>query len=69
MYNFNSVFQIYYYVDENIFTDEDGFIIYNIWNYITANDLFLFRAHKEYMLVPHAHIKGVGCELMYPEED
>lgn len=34
---------VYYYEDENIFTDEIGKVIYNIFNIITPNDVFLFK--------------------------
>jgi hypothetical protein len=38
----NVTYILYYEVD-NIFTDMDGNIIYNIFDMITPNDLLLFR--------------------------
>jgi len=44
-----------YYEDENIFTDGEGHIIYNMFELITPNDLFLFR-----------HDRGNNCfRLVY----
>lgn len=37
------VFYLYYYEDENLFTDDDGHVVYDIFDLITPQDLFLFR--------------------------
>lgn len=34
---------IYYYEDENVFTDEDGHVIYDTFDIITPNDIYLFK--------------------------
>ena len=51
----------------NRFEDEDGFIVWSIFEIVTPNDIYLFRHNQEYMLVPHRQFKDVGVELFYPE--
>jgi len=60
---------LFYDKELNSFYDEDGFPIWNIFDFITPNDLFLFHHHKEYMLVPCTGIPEAYCELFYPEDD
>ena len=38
---------LYYYPDENYFTDEDGYVVYDIFSYITPNELMWFLHGKE----------------------
>jgi len=59
---------IFYDIDENLFIDEDGFIIWSIFELITPNDLYLFRLHQESTVVAHRSWPGVVCELYYPED-
>jgi hypothetical protein len=60
---------LFYDKDRNVFLDEDGFIVWCIFELISPNDMFLFKKYKTYMLVPCLSIKGVSCELFYPEDD
>lgn len=57
---------LFYNKEKNLFEDEGGFIVWDIFNWITPNDLYLFKHYKEDMLVQHQFIKGLYCELYYP---
>ena len=60
---------LFYDADRNVFIDEDGFIIWSIFEIITPNDLFLFKRNQEYMLVRHRSIPELLVELYYPDDD
>ena len=60
---------LFYDADRNVFIDEDGFIIWSIFEVITPNDLFLFKRNQEYMLVRHRSIPELLVELYYPDDD
>lgn len=60
---------LFYVPEWNVFMDEAGFIVWSIFEYITPNDLLLFKRNKEYMLVPHASVSGVLVELFYEDTD
>ena len=65
---YTDLVSLYYDPRSNRFEDEDGFIVWSIFELITPNDVYLFRENQEYMIVPHRQLKGVGVELYYPEE-
>jgi hypothetical protein len=67
-YNGDSI-GMYYDRDNNIFVDEDGFPIYEIFTMITPNDLYLFKKKKCYMIVNHKTLKNVVCELYWLDDD
>lgn len=54
-----------YDTERNRFMDECGFPVNNIYDYITATDLYLFRQRKEYSLTV---VDGIFIELIWPEE-
>jgi len=60
---------LFYDEERNIFIDEDGFIVWDLFEIITPNDLFLFKLNKEYMLVKHVSMKEVLVEMYYPDDD
>lgn len=68
---FNDVYKelllIVYYPDTNEFYDSCGFPIINIFEFITPNDLYLFRHGHQYMF-PHRKHKGILCEFDMEEE-
>ena len=61
------VVTLYYDPDAKAFTDDSGFIIYSIYDYITPNMFNLFLMLKEYMLIEVTLNNFV--ELIYPEEE
>lgn len=60
---------LFYVKEWNVFMDEGSFIVWNIFEIITPNDLFLFKKHKECMLIPHCTEPGVVVELFWPDDD
>ena len=59
---------LFYDAESNRFVDEDGFIIWSIFEIITPNDLLLFKLNRCYTLVRHRSIPEVLVELYYPED-
>lgn len=66
---FSDSIGLFYDADRNVFIDEDGFIIWSIFEIISPNDLFLFKQNREYMLVRHRSIPELLVELYYPDDD
>ena len=66
---FSDSIGLFYDIDRNVFIDEDGFIIWSIFEIISPNDLFLFKRNQEYMLVRHRSIPELLVELYYPDDD
>ena len=61
------VVTLYYDTEHNLMADEDGFLVYNIYDYITPSMLFLFLKKKETMIF---EIRSrCFIELVYPEEE
>lgn len=66
----NPFFVGFFYNEETKrFVDEDGYIVWNVFEFITPNDLILFRESKGYFLTRHRTLKGVFIELYWPEYD
>jgi hypothetical protein len=62
------VIGIFYDVDRNLFIDEDGFVIYSIFELITPADLMLFRYYERDTIFTHRSMKGVLIEMYWPDE-
>ncbi len=45
------IIELYYCKDENYFIDEDGNIIYDIFSYITPNELLFFKMSDMDLLI------------------
>ena len=52
----------------NRFMDEDGEVVFSIFDLVTPNDVYLFRHYQKDIIVPHRQLKNVGVELIYPGE-
>jgi len=64
------VLHIYYHDRENIFTDDDGHVIYDLFDIITPQDLFLFRFDPGFNCFPVVGDPDVLCEIIIePGED
>ncbi len=61
------MFSLYYYPENNFFTDEDGKIIYELFDIITPFDLDTFIYNKTDMYVDHLSYPEVLVELLYKE--
>lgn len=63
------IFYLYYYEDENLFTDNGGHVIYDIFNIITPQDLFLFQYDNGYNIFPMVWNPNTLCEIIpIPDE-
>ena len=60
---------LFYDREKNKFLDEDGFIVWDIYRYITPTDVYLFKSKKECMFVTHRSLRNTLCELYYPMHD
>lgn len=60
---------LFYDAERNCFVDEDGFVIWSIFEIISPNDLYLFKEKREYFLIPHRNSPDLMVELYYPEDD
>ena len=59
------VIQIYYNANRNVFVDEGGFEIYNIYRVLSPNVVFLLKHDKQDMFV--YGINGEYIELIYED--
>lgn len=55
---------LYYYEDENIFVDDDGHIVYDIFKYITPQNLYLFKKDQAVNLFPMLRSPRNYCEIV-----
>ena len=63
------IFYIFYYENENLFTDDDGHVIYDLFTVITPQDLFLFRHDNGFNTFPMKDHDDVICEIIsVPDE-
>lgn len=61
---------IFYDSERNVFMDEGGYIVYNIYDYVTPNQLFIFREKQDDMFFKNYSDRMesmVYVELIYPE--
>ncbi len=63
------IFHLYYYEDENLFVDDDGHVIHDLFNIITPHNLFMFKQDFGYNLFPVVGKRNVLCEIIpMPDE-
>jgi len=60
---------LYYLKEDNVFIDGEGEIVFEIFEIITPNDLYLFKRHKTYMIVNHRTEPQIFVELYWPEDE
>lgn len=68
-YVYEDVCGVFYDIDNNWFVDEDGFVIYNIFELVSPNDVYLFKDKKDYMLVPCVYDPTYGVEIFFPDDE
>ena len=61
------VMSLFYYSEENYFVDEDGFVIYDPFAFITPGELSIFKRDQETCYFPRGEFGVV--EVLYPEID
>jgi len=61
---------LYFWWDEenNMFYDECGQLVINIFEMVTPNDLLLFKKDHGYCLFPHRETKGILCEFVTDDD-
>jgi len=59
---------LFYDVHMNYFIDEDGEVVYSIYEHVTPDALYLFYLNQHDMYFPHNTIAGMGVELVYPTD-
>jgi hypothetical protein len=65
--NYDEVLYLSFNSDENIFYDECGKRIANIFELITPNNLFLFRQNPRYCLFPYIEDSHILCKILTNE--
>lgn len=60
---------LFYLKDDNVFIDGEGEIVFEIFELITPNDLYLFKKNKEDVVVNHCREVGTIVELYWPEPE
>jgi hypothetical protein len=63
----NNTKLLFYDEVQNLLMDSEGYIVYNIFEIICPNDLFLFKTQKEDLMVRGKN--GQYVELIWPEHD
>ena len=58
------VIHLYYHERENVFTDSEGQIVYDIFTMITPQDLFLFRYDPGMTCFPLGGDPDFLCEII-----
>lgn len=53
-------YDLYYDVERNLFIDEDGLVVCNIFTFITPNDLMLFKSKRRDMRLHDSSGKGIN---------
>lgn len=54
-----------YDTERNLFIDEDGFPVWDIYEYISPKELYLFRQKKEYTMIVK-HKENLVIHLIWP---
>ena len=63
------IFYLYYYRDENLFIDDDGHVVYDLFTMITPQNLFMFRHDEGYNTFPMVGNSNILCEIIpIPDE-
>lgn len=56
---------LFYYSQENLFRDEEGLVVYSIFEIMTANDLLLFKEGRRNMIIQHCSFPELLVELYF----
>ena len=61
----DEIIALFYYDDDNCFVDENGCIVYNLFDYVTPNELLIFKQEREDLFITKPD--GKYIEIIYPE--
>lgn len=60
---------LYYFKNDNVFMDGEGELIFELFEVITPNDLYLFKQKKKRIVVDHCTKVGCFVELYWPDQE
>lgn len=60
---------LWYNIENNVFTDDDGFIVWSLFELVRPNDIFLFKRYQENQIVKHRTQPNTIVELFWPENE
>jgi hypothetical protein len=63
----DDIYRLFFDPEENVFLDECGFIIFDIFSVLNPNIVYLFKLKKEYMFT--YGLDGGRIELFYMKEE
>ena len=61
---YDGILQFFYDSEENIFYDQCGIRVVNIFEVLTPNDIFLFKQDPGYNAFPHRDDHRILCEIL-----
>jgi len=61
---YDGVLQFFYDSEENIFYDQCGIRVVNIFGALTPNDIFLFKQDPGYNIFRHREDPRIICEIL-----
>jgi hypothetical protein len=61
---YDSILYIFYDTEKNIFYEDFYNEIYNIFDFLTTNDIFLFRRDPGNCVFPHRYDRKILCEIL-----
>lgn len=64
---YDGILYFSYDSEENMFYDQCGIRVTNIFEVITPNNLFLFRQDPGYCIFPHRDDNRILCEILTDE--
>ena len=62
------VIGFFYDVCRNMFIDEDGNVVPNMFEFVRPSDIFLFKHCGHHMVFRHRADKGLFIELHHPDD-
>lgn len=60
---------LYYDEENNVFIDGEGEVVFEIFEIITPNDLYLFKHNQTDTIVNHSTLPGMLVVLYWPDQD
>ncbi len=60
------IFSIFYHPEFNVFQDQDGDIVFDIFSIISPNRLLLMKKNGGTFYTTHPICKDVICEIVFP---
>ena len=65
----HDVITLYFDASKNCFLDEDGTMVFDIYETIKPSDYEMFLYYETDLIVPHCSVSDLDVELIFPRED